>query len=96
MLKSRNAGTREDNGEPAADASGDPAVGGGVCEQRYAAERVLPHSGFELQHAGSPSEETAMGEEEFSRLWTNPSSLPEFDHQSSRTAHAMAPRLNAL
>ena len=96
MLKSRNAGRREDNSEPVADARGDPAVGDGVCEQRYPAERVLPHSGFELQHAGSPSEEAAMGEEEFSRLWTNPGSLPEVDHQSSRTAHSMAPRLKAL
>ena len=32
------------------------AVGGRVCKQRYAAERVLPESRFELQHVGSPSE----------------------------------------
>src|SRR5208337_4217080 len=38
------------------------AVGGRVCEQRYAAERVLPESRFELQHAGSPSEKAALEE----------------------------------
>ncbi len=42
--------------------SGSSAVGGGVCEQRYAAERVLPESRFELQHTGSPSKETALEE----------------------------------
>jgi hypothetical protein len=41
---------------------GGPAVGGRVCEQRYAAERVLPESRFELQHTGSPSEKTALEE----------------------------------
>jgi microsomal dipeptidase-like Zn-dependent dipeptidase len=39
---------------------GSSAVGGRVCEQRHAAERVLPESRFELQHAGSPSKETAL------------------------------------
>ena len=29
---------------------GSSAVGGRVCEERYAAERVLPESRFELQH----------------------------------------------
>lgn len=38
------------------------AVGGRVCEQRYAAERVLPESRFELQYAGSPSEKAALEE----------------------------------
>jgi serine/threonine protein kinase len=42
--------------------SGSSAVGGRVCEQRYAAERVLPESRFELQHTGSPSKETALEE----------------------------------
>ena len=41
---------------------GGSAVGGRVCEQRHAAERVLPESRFELQHAGSPSKETALEE----------------------------------
>src|SRR5207253_6636149 len=41
---------------------GSSAVGGRVCEQRYAAERVLPESRFELQHSGSPSKETALEE----------------------------------
>jgi len=41
---------------------GSSAVGGRVCEQRYAAERVLPESRFELQHTGSPSKETALEE----------------------------------
>src|ERR1017187_11000600 len=43
------------------------AVSGGVCEQRYAAERVLPESRFKLQHAGSPSEEATVEEEKCSR-----------------------------
>ena len=38
------------------------AISGRVCEQRYAAERVLPESRFELQHTGSPSKETALEE----------------------------------
>ena len=42
--------------------SGGSAVGGRVCEQRYAAERVLPESRFELQHTGSPSEKAALEE----------------------------------
>jgi hypothetical protein len=42
--------------------SGSSAVGGRVCAQRDAAERVLPESRFELQHAGSPSEEMALEE----------------------------------
>jgi len=41
---------------------GSSAVGGRVCEQRYAQERVLPESRFELQHTGSPSKETALEE----------------------------------
>ena len=41
---------------------GSSAVGGRVCEQRYAAERVLPDSRFELQHTGSPSKKTASEE----------------------------------
>jgi hypothetical protein len=36
-------------------------VGGGIHEQ-YAPQRVLSESGFELRHAGSPSEETALEE----------------------------------
>ncbi len=42
--------------------SGSSAVGGRVCEQWYAAERVLPESRLELQHAGSPSKESALEE----------------------------------
>jgi hypothetical protein len=41
---------------------GSSAVGGRVCEQRYAAQRVLPESRFELQHTGSPSKEKALEE----------------------------------
>src|SRR5579863_8287907 len=41
---------------------GSSTVGGRVSEQRYAAERVLPESRFELQHTGSPSKETALEE----------------------------------
>jgi hypothetical protein len=39
---------------------GSSAVGGGIHEQRYAAERVLPQSAVKLQHVGSPSEEAAL------------------------------------
>jgi hypothetical protein len=38
-------------------------VGGGIHERRYAPRRALSESRFELQHAGSPSEETALEEE---------------------------------
>ena len=41
---------------------GSSAFGGRICEQRYAAERVLPESRFELQHTGSPPKETALEE----------------------------------
>jgi hypothetical protein len=41
---------------------GSSEVGGGIHEQRYAAERVLPESRFELQHTGSPSKEAALEE----------------------------------
>jgi hypothetical protein len=41
---------------------GSSAVGGRVCEQRYAAERILPESRFKLQHTGSPSKETELEE----------------------------------
>ena len=45
-------------------ASGSSAVGGGVCEQRHATQRVLPESGFEFRHAESASEEATLEEEE--------------------------------
>ena len=47
---------------------GSSAVGGRVCEQRHAAERVLPESRFELQHAGSPSERNGVGREGVSQF----------------------------
>jgi hypothetical protein len=46
----------------ATDTSRGSTVGGGIHEQRHAAERVLPQSGFEFQYAGSPSEEAALEE----------------------------------
>jgi hypothetical protein len=64
VLKSKNAGRREDNGTSATDASGSPATGGGVCGRWHAAERVLPQSRFELEHAESPSKEAALEEKE--------------------------------
>ena len=39
---------------------GSSDVGDGIHEQRYAAERVLPEPGVELQHTGSPPKETAL------------------------------------
>jgi hypothetical protein len=48
---------------------GSSAVGGRVCEQRYAAERVLPESRFELQHTGSPSKETALEEKAYANFF---------------------------
>ena len=62
MFKLEDERRTAGSGTKAADAGGDPAVGGGVCEQRYAAERVLPESRVEFQHAGSPSEEAAVEE----------------------------------
>jgi len=64
VLKWEDQRTTTGSSTKATDASRGPTVGGGVCEQRHAAERVLPQSGFELQHTGSPSEEAAMEEEE--------------------------------
>jgi hypothetical protein len=60
VLKWRDERGAEDRGTKATDARRGSAVSGGVCERRYAAERVLPQSWFELQHAGSPSEEAAI------------------------------------
>ena len=54
----------ESSGTEPTDASGGSAVSGRVCEQRYATERVLPESGFELRHAESASEEATLEEEE--------------------------------
>jgi hypothetical protein len=41
---------------------GSSKVGGGIQKQRYAPQRVLSESRLELQHAGSPYEETALEE----------------------------------
>jgi hypothetical protein len=41
---------------------GSSEVGGGIHEERYAPQRVLSESEFELQHAGSASEEAALEE----------------------------------
>jgi hypothetical protein len=60
MDERRTAGS----GTEATDTSRGSAVSVRVCEQRYAAQRVLPESRFELQHAGSPSEEAAVEEAE--------------------------------
>src|ERR1019366_4838071 len=72
VVKSRNAGRREHNGAPATDGSGSPGVGGGVCRQQHTAERVLPQSGFELEHAGSPSQEAALEEKEEKQPYGGP------------------------
>src|SRR5271157_3969209 len=48
---------------------GSSTVGGRVCERRYAAERVLPESRFELQHSGSPSEKAASEEKAQTRFF---------------------------
>src|ERR1700694_2984813 len=63
MDERRTAGS----GTETTDTSRGSAVSGGVCEQRYGAERVLPKSRFELGHAGSPSEEAAMEEKDEKR-----------------------------
>ena len=50
--------------------SGGSAIGGRVCEQRYAAaERVLPEPRFKLQHSGSPSKETALEEKAYTNFF---------------------------
>ena len=67
MLKCRHERRTAGSGTEATDTSGSSAISVGVCEQLYTAERVLPESRFELQHAGSPSEEAAMEEKEEKR-----------------------------
>jgi hypothetical protein len=64
VLKCRHERRTAGSGTETTDTSGGSEVSGEVCEQRYAAERILPQSGFELQHAGSPSEEATVEEEE--------------------------------
>src|SRR5258708_39820957 len=64
VVKSRNAERGEDKGTSATDASGSRSVGGAVCGQRHAAERILPQAGFELEPAGTPSQEAALEEKE--------------------------------
>jgi hypothetical protein len=49
---------------PATYRSGGSTVSDGVCEQRYATERVLPQSGFELRHVESASEEATLEKKE--------------------------------
>jgi len=51
---------------------GSSGIGGGIHEWRYAAERVLPKSGFEIRHAESASEEAALEEEEQSSFFGRP------------------------
>ena len=45
---------------------GSSEVGGGIHEQRYAAERVLPQSAVELRHPESAPEEATLEEKESS------------------------------
>jgi hypothetical protein len=44
-------------------------VGGRIHEQQYAPQRVMSESGFELQHTGSPSEETALEEKAYASFF---------------------------
>lgn len=53
-------------------ASGGSAVGGGVCEQRHAAQRVLPESRFELRYPASSSEEATLEEEKWNSFFGRP------------------------
>src|SRR5207245_6129273 len=75
----RKAGSRRET----TDTRRGSAVSGGVCEQRYAAERVLPESRFELQHAGSPSEEEAVEEEDEKRSRRRPVGASGIGHQET-------------
>ena len=81
MLKWRDERRTEESGTKAPDACGSSAVSGGVCEQRHAAERVLPESRFELQHAGSPSEEATVEEEGKKRSRRGPVGARGIGHQ---------------
>ena len=56
MLKCPDDGSNRVVSAQATYPCGGSAVGGRVCEQRYAAERVLPESGFRLQHRSEPSD----------------------------------------
>jgi hypothetical protein len=53
-------------------ARGSSAVGGGVCEQRHATQRVLSDSAVELRHAESSSEEATLAEKEQSIFFGQP------------------------
>ena len=47
-------------------------VGGGIHEQRYAAERVLPQSAVGLRHAESTPQEATLEETEQSSFFDQP------------------------
>ncbi len=49
---------------------GSSGIGGGIHEQRYAAERVLPQSAVELRHAESAPEEATLEEKEPSSFFS--------------------------
>jgi hypothetical protein len=51
---------------------GSSGVGGRVCEQRYAAERVLPQSAVELRYAESAPERATPEEKEPSSFFGRP------------------------
>ena len=66
---------------------GSSEVGGGIHEQRYAGERVLRESRFELQHAGSPSKEAALEEKAQTSLFGWRVGAGGVGHQECREGH---------
>jgi hypothetical protein len=59
VLKWSDEPRTESIGTEATDADGSGAISGGICEQRYGADRVLPQPGSIVEHIGPPSEEAA-------------------------------------
>jgi hypothetical protein len=81
VLKCPDERRTKEFGNQATYARGSSAVSGGVCEQRYAAERVLPQPGFELRHTRSASEETAVEGKKEKRSCGRPIGTSGISHQ---------------
>ena len=60
---------------------GSSGVGGGIHEQRYAPQRVLPQAPVELRHAESALEEATLEEEEQSSFRGPPVGAGGVGHQ---------------
>jgi hypothetical protein len=68
MLKCQDGRKNQVVGTQATYPCGSSTARDRVYEQRHAAQRVLPESGFELRHAGSASEEPTLEEYSYSQV----------------------------